>query len=377
MSRRLAPRDTPFVRMYGRFIGLVLTAAACTISTAACTTSAPAVTPAPSPTEFVIPTRSPKPSPTAFSGHYGFLVAGPTGYVVRSESTGTPLGTIDLAGGAVSPDGRLFAGWTRTTPADLRIVDVANTAQSSRVLTLPAGERGGALAWSTDGTGIVYSAESVAVANSGLVPAYSALRLVAITKTGSAEGAPKEVGRFDALVLRPGSWDRLGGDLVTALGVLPGTASEYIVVRGADSPQRRPLPDRQWQDVPAVSGDGRWVVMAASKQQLVRWFRADDPTFVVETHGELTSGGASALGRPGEDSAQVGVVLDRAFVLFDGETGARSRVPTSEGVDAIVGWRFDGSAAVIRQGTQLSLLEIGSWNQTKISGEVRFGVRLP
>ena len=73
-------------------------------------------------TDFVIPTRSPKPSPTAFTGHYGFLVAGPTGYVVRSESSETPLGTIDLAvGGAVSPDGRLFAGWTRTTPADLRI----------------------------------------------------------------------------------------------------------------------------------------------------------------------------------------------------------------------------------------------------------------
>jgi hypothetical protein len=343
----------------------------------ACTTATPGPTETPGMTEFVIPTRTPKPSPTAFTGHYGFLVAGPTGYVVRSESSETPLGTIDLAGGAVSPDGRLFAGWTRTTPADLRIVDVNKAAQFSKVLTLPAGERGGALAWSTDGTGIVYSAESIAVANSGLVPSYSALRLIALTTNGAADGAPREVGRFDAIVVRPGSWDRLGGDLVTALGVLPGTASEYIVVRGPDTPQRRPLPDRQWQDAPAVSGDGRWYVMAASKAQLVRWFRADDPTFVVETHGELTTGGAAALGRPGEDSAQVGVILDRVMMLYDGETGARSRVPTNEGVDAIVAWRFDGSAAIIRQGMQLATLEIGSWNLTKVSGDVRFGVRLP
>jgi hypothetical protein len=343
----------------------------------ACTASTSAPTPTPGPTEFVIPTRSPKPSPTAFTGHYGFLVAGSTGYVVRSESSETPLGTIDLAGGAVSPDGRLFAGWTRTTPADLRIVDVNKTAQSSKVLTLPAGERGGGLAWSTDGTGLVYTAESIAVANSGLVPAYSALRLIALATSGTADGAPREIGRFDSIVVRPGSWDRLGGDLVTALGVIPGTASEYIVVRGTDSPQRRPLPDGFWQDVPAVSGDGRWIVMAASKRQLVRWFRADDPTFVVETHGELTTGNASALGRPGEDSAQVGVILDRAMVLYDGETGARGRVPTAEGVDAIVAWRFDGSAAIIRQGTQLATLEIGSWNLTKVTGDVRFGVRLP
>jgi len=353
-----------------------IAAFACFVASA-CTALAPAPTTTPNPTEFVIPTRSPKPSPTAFTGHYGFLVAGSTGYVVRSESNEAPLGTIDLAGGAVSPDGRLFAGWTRTTPADLRIVDVNKTSQFSKVLTLPAGERGGGIAWSTDGTGLVYVAESIAVANSGLVPASSALRLIALTTNGTADGAPREVGRFDSIVVRPGSWDRLGGDLVTALGVIPGTASEYIVVRGTDSPERRALPDGFWQDVPAVSGDGRWIVMAASKRQLVRWFRADDPTFVVETHGELTTGNASALGRPGEDSAQVGVILDRVMVLYDGETGTRGRVPTAEGVDAIVAWRFDGSAAIIRQGTQLATLEIGSWNLTKVSGDVRFGVRLP
>jgi hypothetical protein len=335
-------------------------------------------TPTPNPTAFVIPTRTPKPSPTPFTGHYGFLVAGVTGYIVRSESSEAPLGTIDLAvnAGAVSPDGRLFAGWTRTTPAELRVVDVAKTSQFSKVLTLPADERGGGLAWSTDGTGIVYAAESAAVANSGLVPATTALRLIALTTSGTANGAPREIGRFDSIQVRPAAWDRLGGDLVVALGVLPGTASEYIVVRGTDTPQRRPLSAKLWQEAPAVSGDGRWVVTAAVKEQLVRWFRADDPTFVVETHGEMTTGGASALGRPGEDSAQIGVVIDRGMVLFDGETGARSRVP-SEGIDQIVGWRFDGSAAIVRMGSQLATLEIGTWSVTRISGDVRFGVRLP
>src|SRR5258705_10776315 len=150
----------------------------------------PAQTPIPTPTEFVIPTPTPKPSPTAFTGHYGFLVSGPNGYTVRAEGSDASLGVINLVAGAVSPDGGLFAGWTRTTPTELRIVDVTKPAAFARVLTLPATERGGGLAWSVDGTGIVYSAES-ALSDTVGIPQYSALRLVELTASGTAAGAPK------------------------------------------------------------------------------------------------------------------------------------------------------------------------------------------
>jgi len=331
-------------------------------------------TPSPTITEFVIPTPSPKPSPTAFTGHYGFLVAGPNGYDVRPEGSDVSLGTIDLVAGAVSPDGRLFAGWTRTTPAEMRIVDVAKPTAFSKVLTLPAGERGGSMAWSVDGSGLVYAADSVLVSETPGLPQYSALRLVALTANGTADGAPKEVLRVDAMLLRPAVWDRLGGDLVAALGVVPGSAREYIVIKGSAAPERRSLPNLTWQDTPAASGDGHWIALAATNEPLVRWFPSDTPTFVVETHGDTAGSGASAAGRP--MSAEIGVIVDRGLTLYDGSNGLRTRVP-SEDLFGIVCFRFDGSAAVVKTASGLATIEMGTWKLSPVGGEVRFGVRLP
>jgi hypothetical protein len=352
---------------------VVILALAC-LAIACSAFAPPGPSPTPTITEFVIPTPSPKPSPTAFTGHYGFLVTGPSGLIVRREDSDASLGVIDLVAGAVSPDGGLFAGWTRTTPAELRIVDVTKPTAFAKVLTLPAGERGGAMAWAVDGTGIVFAAESANASDTQNVPQYSALRTVALTPTGTAASAPREILRVDALLLRPALWDRVGGDLVAALGVVPGSAREYIVIRGAAAPERRGLPDRIWQETPAASGDGHWVVLAATNEPLLRWFPSDDPTFILETHGDIPGTGASAAGRPG--SSQIGVVVDRGLVIYDGSTGQRTRVP-SEDIFGIVCFRFDGSAAVVKTASGLATIEIGSWKVTPVSGEVRFGVRLP
>jgi len=352
----------------------VLLAAVSVLAVACSAFAPPGPSPTPAVTAFVIPTPSPKPSPTAFTGHYGFLVPGPSGYIVRREDSDASLGVIDLVAGAVSPDGSLFAGWTRTTPAELRIVDVAKPTAFAKVLTLPAGERGGAMAWAIDGTGIVFAAESEAVSNTQNLPQYSALRTIALAANGTAAGAPKEIVRVEAMLLRPALWDRIGGDLVAALGIVPGSAREYIVIRGVNAPDRRTLPDRTWQEAPAASGDGHWVVLAATNEPLLRWFPSDDPTFILETYGDIQGTGASAAGRP--MSPQIGVVVDRGLVLYDGSTGQRTRVP-AEDLFGIVCFRFDGSAAVVKTATGLATIEIGSWKVTPVSGEVRFGVRLP
>src|SRR5258706_119532 len=224
-------------------------------------TPTPTRTTIPTPTEFVIPTPTPKPSPTAFTGHYGFLVSGPNGYTVRAEGSDASLGVINLFAGAVSPDGRLFAGWTRTTPTELRIVDVSKPAAFSQVLSLPASEGGGR----------------------------------------------------------------------------------------------------------------RFVVLASTNEALVRWFRSDDPGFIVERHGDILGSGASAAGRP--QSSQVAAIIDRQILLFDG-SGQRIPLP-SEDLFGIVGFRFDGSAAIVKTATGLALFDIATWKLTPVSGDVRFGVRLP
>ncbi|HYK98173.1 MAG TPA: hypothetical protein VEU77_07240 [Candidatus Acidoferrales bacterium] len=338
----------------------------------ACNPLAPAATPTPPlPTEFVIPTPSPAPTHASLTGHYGFIVATGTGYTVRREDSPTALGSFDLVNIAVSPEGNLVAGWTRNTPAELRLLDVRDPATTRRILTLPTGERGGAMTWSIDGSGLLYSAETELVTEGG-APAHAALRTIDL---GAASAAPKDLARFDAMQLRPMEWDRLGGDLVTALGVVPGTAREYIVIRGTDKPEERSLPaDRKWQEAPAVSGDGRWVMIPSLLDSTLRTFRADDPGFILETHGLVANASVSALGRP--FGGQLGVVLDRQLIFWDPQTNSRALVQTPGDVFGIVCWRFDGTAAVIKTAAGLALVD-PSGKTTPLSGDVRFGIALP
>jgi hypothetical protein len=322
--------------------------------------SCAATEPKPRVTEFVIPTASPKPSPTAFTGHYGFLVATPLGYSVRREDSTSDLGTFDLEPIAVAPDGRFIAGWSRSG-TELQIREAQRPTAVVRSTKLPDGERGAAVTWSVDESGLLFSVRG---------PTWAALRTLDVT---SATSTPKEVARFEGVTLRPAVWDRLGGDFVSALIVDGGAATEYVTIRGADAPQRKLLPGRRWQETPAVSGDGQFVVIAAQAEPLLRTFRSDDPNYILETHGLKADSGAAAIGRP--QSAQLGVVLDRQFYLWD-PRGARDPFAT-EDLYGIVCFRFDGSAAVVRTAKGLALLDVASKTLLPLGGDVRYGVALP
>ena len=337
--------------------GLAVIVAICAI---ACAPTTPKPSATPQPTEFVIPTATPKPSPTKFTGHYGFLVATPFGYAVQREDSTTDLGTIDLEPIAVAPDGRFVAGWSRSG-TELQIRDVQRPSVVVRSTRLPDGERGTAVTWSVDEAGLLFS---VRTATSG------ALRTLDVT---SATSTPKEVARFDGVTLRPVVWDPVGGDFVSALIVDGGAATEYVTIRGTDPPQRKLLPSRRWQETPAVSGDGQFVVIAAQAEPLLRTFQSDDPNFILETHGLKADSGAAAIGRP--QSAQLGVVLDRQFYLWDPK-GTRDPFVT-EDLYGIVCFRFDGSAAVVRTAKGLARLDVTTKTLFPLSGEVRYGIALP
>jgi hypothetical protein len=122
-----------------------------------------------------------------------------------------------------------------------------------------------------------------------------------------------------------------------------------------------------------VSGDGQFVVIAAQAEPLLRTFQSDDPNFILETHGLKADSGAAAIGRP--QSAELGVVLDRQFYLWDPK-GARDPFST-EDLFGIVCFRFDGSAAVVRTANGLALLDITSKKLLPLSGDVRYGIALP
>ena len=203
------------------------------------------------------------------------------------------------------------------------------------------------------------------------MPAHATLRQVDLT---TASAAPKDVARFDAMQLRPMLWDRLGGDLMAALGIVPGTVREYIVIRGTDKPEERTEPQRTWQQTPAISGDGRWVMLAATTEPTLRTFRSDDPGFIVETHGLIADSSVAALGRP--FGGQLGVVLDRQLIFWDPQTNSRALIPLSGDVFGIVCWRFDGTAIVVKTANGIALVD-PSGKATPLSGDVRFGIALP
>lgn len=328
----------------------------------ACTAATPpGPTPVPSMTDFVIPTPSPKPSPTVYTGHYGVLVWTASGYVVRREEGGPSLGTIDLDPIAIAPDGRYVAGWTRNG-SELQIRDVQAPSVLVRSAKLAAGERGTFVVWSVDESGLLFSVSG---------PTWSALRTLEVT---SATATPKEVVRYDGTTLRPAEWDRLGGDVVAALITDGGSATEYVLIRGTDPPMRRPLPPgKRWQETPAVSGDGQFIVLASQSEPLVRTFNVDDPTFVVETHGVNATTAAAAIGRP--TTGQLGVLLDREFYLWD-PTGPRDPFST-EPIFGLVCFRFDGSAAVVRTDGGLKLLDVKAKTLAPLDGDVRYGIALP
>ena len=315
-------------------------------------------TASPAPTEFVLPTRSPAPTRAPFTGHYGFLVANGAGYAVTREDNGVTVGTIDLVSIAVSPDGVLVAGFTKDR-RELRVVAVASPS-SYKSLALPVGETGLDVAWSVEQEGVLYS-----VAGNG----WSALRTYRFAST-----PPAEIARIDGVRLRPALWDPLAGDLAAAFVVADGFATEYVLIRGTDAPERRTLPDKRWQDTPAVSGDGHWIILASTIEPTLRVFQSDIPSTVLESHGINAGSNVSAIGRPG--SGALGVVFDRQLLIWDPSTNQRGAIATSEEVFGIVCFRFDGSAAVVKTVSGHALVTFDG-KLTPLSGDVRFGVALP
>ncbi len=342
----------------------VLVAVGCSASLGGPAASAPGTA-----TPFVEPTRSPAPavSPTAFSGHYGFLVATSAGYVLAREGESQTIATIPLAALAVSPDGRRAAGFTTTQPHELRTLDLASPGTTTAVATLAAGEHSTGVAWSADGTGLVFTVARAGAGDRG-DPEWSALRTIDL-----AARVPKEVARLDGVGLMPLVWDRLGGDLVAAVAIRGGIATEYVVIRGVQPAERRALPEGRWHAT--VSGDQRWIVIAADDRSVYRTFQADDPSFIVETHG-LTDVPVSALGRP--TRGDIGVVLDSQLILWDPATGLRRAVPVAEAVTAILAFRFDGSGALVRTASGTHLIDLASGRDTPVViGSVVLGAALP
>jgi len=188
------------------------------------------------------PTPSPVVSPAASSGPSGPLLSDSRGFLalpgsaapaeLRRETDPAPISTLRGQGfiGAVSGTGRRVAYWVTTEGAtrELRVFDVTAPDQDTTLATVLETERGAAVVWSFDRTGLVTVVESSGQTEGRVAPSpFSSLRVVD-TPTRSI----REISRLtDGSQYWPVGWDRVTRLVgACAYGGADATGIAWVVV---------------------------------------------------------------------------------------------------------------------------------------------------
>lgn len=273
---------------------------------------------------------------------------------------------------AVSPDGTRVAYWAGSAPGtvELRVVDLGSPGPGAAIYKPPADRRGTALAWSSDGNGILFSLEGRP--NPGdPVGGVTGTSLVAIVATG---GTARTLASGDGVYV-PLGWDRAGGIAAAGLSGEGGYMTGYITARtnGDPAPRRTEMRDQTYMGQVQVSADQRFVLalFGSGQGSTLRWWRLADPDAIV-TGPRLEQ---TPTWRP--QSSQIGWVENGTLQLLDVERG----VLTSGGAlpPGRVAFRADGTAAAVAGGPSYVLLNIASGRSAElvsfgyIVGSVRFG----
>lgn len=178
--------------------------------------------------------------------------------------------------GAVSPDGRRIAYWER----GLWLLDLSAPAAPRQVLSLADGElvpssTGGGVAWSTDGTGLLFAVVTNHPPRPDGPPdhsyATSALRQVDLA-TGDVREILREAPGFPYFPL---AWDRTNGRSAAVSWGPGGFAMGYVVVRDDGTRVEPGSSDGRGPD--ANTGPSAFRVAPGAGHVLVGTFFADDP----------------------------------------------------------------------------------------------------
>jgi hypothetical protein len=149
-------------------------------------------------------TGTPAPGGAIYNDAFGFIVApgsNSTAATIRKESTSAPVATFDQQGFAVSPDGTRIAYWTperNGARSELRVVTAAAPSSSQFSSSLSANEHGGGIAWSSDGTTLLYAV------NLGDPTTSSTVRTVDLRSGGAAQVVLTSTAA--GVILQPIAW---------------------------------------------------------------------------------------------------------------------------------------------------------------------------
>ncbi|HEY8758281.1 MAG TPA: hypothetical protein VIN74_07275, partial [Candidatus Limnocylindria bacterium] len=208
----------------------------------------PSASPTPSASQatVVVPSASPTSSPclgpcgptgpissapggAIYNNDFGFVVtAGNAGMRLRAESSAANLATFPGVVFAVSPDGTQIAYFTTAEPQQLRIFPAAGNATEQTLVTLAAGARGGGIAWSSDGTGLLYSIDSGTFIGGG--PNSATLNIYDLNPDGP-HATTIDTQNNTGWVYRPLAWDRTTSLAAAGLTGDGGYIGKYVTVR--------------------------------------------------------------------------------------------------------------------------------------------------
>jgi hypothetical protein len=317
----------------------------------------------------VDPSASPKPTATpppasgspatggaVYNDEFGLIVQDYNGgnASLRKESSNARIVSftpVNPQSYAVSPDGRnvaYFAPGTGGGPQQLRTFPAGGNATEQTLATLPAGVRGGAIVWSSDGAGLLYSTET---GGSGIVPGPNSATLNIYELAADGRHATTiDAQSNTGLVYRPIAWDRSanvaaagitgeGGYMVRYVTVRSGPGSSFTVSRADMTGGSIGMGSvHASTDAKLVFG----VIIGLGPPSIAYWPLAD-----ISSRKTTSADLNSALWQPGTHKIAY-LRADGAFILFQTDDGSSTTVfagPNS--YLRIAAFRPDGSAVLL------------------------------
>ena len=267
-----------------------------------------------------------------------FMLDGGGSASIRKESSAARIASFTGQGFAISPDGRQVAFWAAGSASNgqqLQVVAASDPTRVQTLVTLAAAERGGGIAWASDGLGVLY-------ATRGSVGQRPAASLHAFD--GSASTRDRLISSLaDGSYFFPIAWDRSTDTIAAASHVAPdlqtiGQMSEYMVVSGGGGSfyttgRSYPL------ELVHASTDARFIV-AGDPSGVYWWpirdYKANRPV------GEFL-GPCIAFWRP--STHEIACEVRSEILLYDVDRTLVTRTIPG-GIGNLGGVRADGSAVI-------------------------------